>query len=608
MSAAMVRTALPLGLLFGVVACDEPPDQTPCDCRGDEACVDELCVPWHEAPLEVDFDISYDGRTITCRVDDGGFPRDRVDSLRFTFGDGFSGYGEDISHEYAVDGVYPVDLVVRLEGYRTLRASRLAMIQQGGAPDSRVIFTVDEIPGYLNGSAPYRSDNSTPNDPKDDYDADFHLLLPQAGFTVDVALLDAPGADVELSSLRLVADRPLGDGAIPAGTDLSDRLIFGTEPRDRVRRGVWTVEPSERFPTGLVTLTLTASDAGSVDHSHDLMVEIVELAPEIDPFDRPMVWLMRFDMDWFTISPNPTGGIEVATGSDGAPDFAQELAAIGARGSDAAANAAYERWIVAEILAEIRRYYLMAPDGTPRDRISMTIVASGEPGAPDPADFAVEGGFSMMRFGGTLENNFGRSLFAEHNEARVDDTSAGLGVATATIIHALATTAFVAEELFPIAPDIGIPVGDHPADAIVLSAEFDRYDPDNDEQANARYDDLARIARQLALAIGAVAAHEMGHAMGLIPNEPPPSGFFGNRGDVEFIRAERTNSHHVNFPFVNLMQAGGNAIAILAEALERVETPDDYNIVDLVRVLALENRLSPYSRAYFQRTLTYGAF
>ena len=110
------------------------------------------------------------------------------------------------------------------------------------------------------------------------------------------------------------------------------------------------------------------------------------------------------------------------------------------------------------------------------------------------------------------------------------------------------------------------------------------------------------------MAIAAVAAHEMGHAMGLVPNDAPPLGFFGNRGDVEFIGADRTNSHHVDFPSLNLMQAGGNPLVILNDALKRVETPEDYTLVDLVRLLALENRLSPYSRAYFQRAQTYRAF
>ena len=74
------------------------------------------------------------------------------------------------------------------------------------------------------------------------------------------------------------------------------------------------------------------------------------------------------------------------------------------------------------------------------------------------------------------------------------------------------------------------------------------------------------------------------------------------------MNPERTNSHHVDFPFLNLMQAGGNPLVILQDALDVIETPEDYDLADMVRLLAVENRLSPYARAYFKRTLTYSSF
>lgn len=595
-----MRGWLVVACVGALAGCSDEPE--PCACRGDESCVEDVCIPWQDAPLAADFELSVEGRAVACTVVEGGFPRAFVDAVRFDFGDGAVGYGEALRHEYATDGVYTVDLVVRLRGYRELRASRLAVVGQGSSLDSRARLTIDGVPDYMNGSVPYDSDNGTPGDASDDYSADFHLLVPDVGVDVEIELIDAPGAEIDLASISLTADRALGDGALPAGTDLADRLIWDPEPTSRVRRARWTIGADARLPTGLVSLTLAATDGAGSTHREQLAFEAVELTAELDPLDRPMVWLMRFDMDLFSIAPAADGGVSVSAGPDGEPDFAQELAVIGATGE------AYRRWVIGEILGEIYRYYLMDPTGVPRDRIAMTLYADGAPGAPAPADFATDGSFSMLRFGGSLGSNFGRSLFAPHNEARVDDTTANLGVATASIIDALATTAFVAEELFPIYPGIGVPVGDHPADPIVLAADFDRYAMDNTDELNRRYDELAAIARQLGQAIGAVAAHEMGHAMGLVPNDAPPAGFFGDRGDVTFVDADRTDSHHVDFPFLNLMQAGGNTIGLLADALESIEVPDDYGVVDMVRVLALENRLSPYARAYFQRSLTYGSF
>jgi hypothetical protein len=604
---------------FSLTACSSEPESSTA-CRGDETRVDDTCVPWQDAPLSVDFDVEVDGTTVTCVVQPGGFPRDRVEALRFSFGDGAAGYGETISHQYGVAGVYPIDLTVRLQGYRMLRASRLVVI---GAPSSQLVLTLDQIPDYLNGTLPFTSDNGT-SDPSDDYDSDFHLLVPDAGFSVDISLLAGSGLELDGSTLQISADRAIGDGAIPAGTNLADKVSFERGEVDRVPRGVWTVAAADRFPAGMITLTASARDAGGTDHTQSITFEVTQLTTEIDPFDRPMVWLFRFDMDLYTVVPNPaTSGVSASPGADGLPDFAQELAAIGAQGSESAAgaatvrgrgvvgaNAIYERWVIAEIITEVRRYYGIAPDGTPRDGITMDIYATGDPGAPDPASFDVDGAFSMMRFGGSLANNFGRSRFSIHNQGRVDDTSADLGVGTSRIIDPLISIPVVADQFFVIHPEAtnGVRVGEHPLDATVLADEFDRYDPANSPEANQRYDDLALIARQLGMAIAAVTAHEMGHAMGLVPNGPPPFGYFGGRGDVSFINPEHTDSHHVDFPFLNLMQAGGNPLLILDDALDTIETPADYNLADMLHLLAVENRLSPYARAYFRRQLTYSAF
>jgi hypothetical protein len=62
----------------------------PCNCRGDETCVEETCIPWADAPLSVDFTVTVEGMTATCEVLPDGFPRERVEALRFAFGDGFS--------------------------------------------------------------------------------------------------------------------------------------------------------------------------------------------------------------------------------------------------------------------------------------------------------------------------------------------------------------------------------------------------------------------------------------------------------------------------------------------------------------------------------------
>ncbi len=214
----------------------------------------------------------------------------------------------------------------------------------------------------------------------------------------------------------------------------------------------------------------------------------------------------------------------------------------------------------------------------------------------------------MMRFGGAFVGFLGRSWFSIYNEDRIDDTDVGLGVGTASLINVLSTVPGVTEELDPIKPATGTPVGEHALDAVILADSFDRWALDNDPAANARWDALAAIAGYIALTIANVGAHEMGHAMGLMPDGPPPDGYFGGRADIDFIGSELTNSHHADFPPVNLMQAGGNPIAVIASAMERVEVPRSYGMVELLEVFGRENRLSPLSRAYLRARLTYRSF
>ncbi len=605
-------------------------DCTETPCRGDELCSDDACAPWTEVDLWVDFDLTYDDtnpQRITCKVLAGGLPRDRVQALRFDFGDGITAWSEWLTHDFDAPGIYPVVLEVRLEGMRTLRASRTAVIPDdtGAVPDSHVFVTLNEIPEELNGSLPFTSDNWTPDDDSDDYQEAFHLLLPQDGFTIDVTLFDNDTGPIDLATLAITTDVDLGGGAIPAGTDLVDRFEALGDATDLVKRLRWNVANTEAFPASMVTLTLDVADQAGEDlPTQSLLFEVTELTPELDPFDRPMVWLLRFDQDFFstTATEHENGAISLdpVLGGNDEADFIEELRGIGAQGDESGtgagtvegrgktgANAVYARWVVDAIIAEIYRYYAMAPDGTPREQMVFTLVTTDDPGAPDPADFDPAGEFSIMRFGGFFDGALGWSGFGVHNQERVDDSSVWRGVASASLITPLVSMPVLTDEFTGIKPTTGTRVGEHDLDATVLADGFDRWDPDNDPEANARYDDFDRAARFIGLAIAAVAAHEMGHAMGLVPNGPPPGGFFGNRADCGFV-GPFTDLHHVDLPGLNLMQAGGDFVTVVFGALDAIEYPPGTTMVELALIFAGENRLSPYARAYFNRALIYNDF
>ena len=335
--------------------------------------------------------------------------------------------------------------------------------------------------------------------------------------------------------------------------------------------------------------------------------------------------MFRFDLDYFTVTSESTNlgtrTIAAELGPDGTDDFIQELAALGAQGNQSApgastvvgaggavgANRIFFRWVTDAIAREIYRIYDIDPQGTPRDAIAFTIHRSGDPGAPAPATFDPEGDFSMMRFGGTMDGFLGRSWISPYYAERIDDTSNQTGVATAAILNALVATPGLTDAFAPTKPDTGTPVGEAEEDAHVLAAGFDPYAEHTLPRHRQRYDDLRRIARFIGLAVASVAAHEMGHAMGLIPDGPPPAGFFGGRPDVNFMGSDRTNSHHADYPGLNLMQAGGNPVAIFTEALDSMELPRGTGMVEIAEVFAMELRLSPYAKAYLAGRLTHGA-
>jgi hypothetical protein len=573
-------------------------------CRGDQICQQATCVDWVEADLSVDFTIETDSQAplgIEVQVDEGGFPRAHVEALRFSFGDGVGGWGEQVGHVYAEPGVYLVELTVRLTGHRVLRATKLAAV---AVPDDHnpLELTVNDIPAYLNGSVPAPVDPATPDDPSDDTTEPFMLQVPRSQFVIDIALLEAPTHPVELDSLSLTADVPMGDR--PAGSELVELLDFDDGEHLKAPRAQLAVGPDHAAPQGVVTLTLSAQTSDGQTHQRSLQVEAVELPTQRAPFDRPMTWLFRTDRDFFTAEKAPRGGqrfeISATQTPNGEPDLAEELRVMGAQGPDEALNQIYLEWVQQAITTEVYRYFGIGPDGLAHDDIELTIAWQGAPGAPSPQDFDPDGEFSMMRFGGRFDGFVGYSKISWYNEKRVDDSTVEYGIATAGILSALTSAPGITAAFDPITTT---PVGTHPADPTVLEPDFDPYG-DHAPEVSARYAKLRQVARYIALGLAPVIAHEMGHAMGLVPGGLPPQGFFAGRGDVTFVDRARTGPHHVDLPGLNLMQAGGDYLGLINKLNSSTELPQT-RIIELAELLSLETRLSPLSRAYLQGRLTY---
>jgi hypothetical protein len=584
-------------------ACEERP------CRGDEVCQQDVCIPWTQGDLFADFTLTQspdDPFEVAIEVSPGGFPRAHAEQIRFTFGDGVVGWGESLTHTYEAPGVYPVELAVRLDGHRMLYASRVAVVEPG-EDHAPLHLTVNGIPDYMSGSVPVMLDSGTPADPSDDVEVAIRHQVARDRFTVDVLLTSDPADPIDEATLALTADVELG--GVPAGGDLSGLLEFDEGERDRARRARVQMTPALAPPPGLVTWTLSARAVSGRMHVRTITVDAVELTPALDPFDAPLVWLFRTDVDFFTTTREELGassyGLRSTAFPNGQPDFDEELRLMGALGSDEGLNARYLGWIRELLRKEVYRYYGIAPDGTPRDGIAFEIVWQGEPGAPDPADYSDTGTFSMMRFGGIFNGAIGFSKYSEHQIERSNNARIGRGVATSAILNGLTSINLLSPALGPINPRVGARVGDDPNDAVVLDPGFDPY-ADHPDEVLERYRDLETVATYIALAVAPITAHEMGHAMGLVPLGLPPQGFFGGRPDVTFVGDQLTNGRHADLPGVSLMQSGGgDQLALVQQLLDLIETEPRVRLIELAQILSKETRLSPLSRAYLQRKLTY---
>lgn len=540
--------------------------------------------------LRVDFELTYttNAQEIQVQVSPGGFPREDVDALRFDFGDGIAGWGETLTHAYREPGVWPVTLEVRLDGHQILRAKKLARINPG--PDHNPLFlTINQIPSYINGSVPIPLDDGSTYE--------FAHQVPNNRFDVDIDVLDTEDNSLNVASIKLEAVHSSGT------IDLT-HLVNPTQLEGGMIHA--EVREADALPLGEITLRVTAEDANGTTHQRELVVETVELTPDLDPFARPSDWLFRDDQDFFTTTRVPAAGNRYQFASEATPngeaDFLEEMRLMGALGSDESLNELFLTRIRQAIRKEVYRYFGIAPDGAAFDGIDMKIFWVGEPGAPDPQTFDEAGTFHMMRLGGVFEGFLGFSTYSAHNQERADDSLPTLGVASAGVLGALTNTPTITDAFLPVHLENGQPLGQNPHDALVLAPDFDP-DAEHPEDVLQRYRALESVAQNIAYGLAPVIAHEMGHAMGLMPDGLPPVGFFGNSPEVAFV-GNRTNVHHADLPGLNLMQAGGDTIALIGE-LESVIERENITLIELAKILSLETRLSPLSRAYLQRKLTY---
>ena len=415
-------------------------------------------------------------------------------------------------------------------------------------------ITIGEIPPYLNGSEPY-IDNNTSAIP-------FTLSVPAIGTLIRVSWsAGAGGATVDPQTLSIVANQPLANR--DANTNLADLFtIDGNSAR-------WQISAAQSLPTGPLTITAVIDDVrGNPAAAQQYQFQVHPASTASLPFDWQDRWNLDFSRDNYSIGWQLDSAGELApfssTGADGIADHQQDLVTIGLQ-SDQPTTAAVaagcdlrvQFWVEQSILERVQQLYgegslLEGLDLQPQLRFQVSPVNST----------------SALGIGGDdFDANsyaLGRASFDFRNSNSNDERAPNRGVFTSNMVQFYWNSWTFRNRFEEVLPELGVAVGEHPFDAVVLGANFERLDPTNSSAENQRYDGVWNAIDAWSRIVAVVAAHEIGHAVGLCANGAPPTGLFGGVSSADFT-GPFTTAYHVDTPGLNVMSSALGLTSALVE-------------------------------------------
>ena len=349
------------------------------------------------------------------------------------------------------------------------------------------------------------------------------LAVAPHGFSLDLVASDPSGAGVDWTT---VAFEFQGPGTAPddaelfaAGRIVNDRFGVRLAHAQALATGSWEVRAKVRDLCGNATTTpwfrfdVVTPDAGRL------------------PFERTQVVWVRFDLD---------------RDANGTPDFRDDLLRLGlaADGDPLGRNDRLERIVRDGVLRRLRALYERELDGDRRTEGSVPIVFTDrEPQGVRAMQLAVGGfdpeGAPGRSFGDESSGTLGRAWFDDRNgrfDQHATAMSPGLGVFPAELwlfessIHLSVYPSFVtrfASDFLPLAPALGgIPAGRAGTDSVVLAPGFDPETATAPERA--RWITVFDAADAWATVVGTIAAHEIGHAIGLVTSGRTGNGLHGD--------------------------------------------------------------------------------
>ncbi|MGE4619376.1 MAG: hypothetical protein AAEJ04_06145 [Planctomycetota bacterium] len=415
-------------------------------------------------------------------------------------------------------------------------------------------LTIGEIPGYLNGSEPYLTDSGT--------EIPFYVSVPDRGARITVSWASGlGGAAPDSSTLSIESDQVVAQRA--PGSDLSDLFsITGNSAS-------WIVPDNSPIPLGTLSLWASIEDLrGNPALTFGYQFHVAPGSANVRPFDWHDRWSLDFTRDNYTITidQDSTGDFipNSVYGADGQSDHRQDLLTIGLQSNQplpsAAATQANQKvllWTEDAILEQIRDHYGAGslPDGSDlQPRLSF------QKETQQATSFIGIGGDDVEPVSYAL----GRAAFDFRNSTGNDERSPQRGVFTSNMVQFYWNSWTFRNRFSGVLPGLGIPVSEHSLDAVVLGNNFERLDPSNTNYENLRYDEIWEAIDAWSRIVAVVASHEIGHAVGLCANNPPPVGLFGGVQNADFS-GPFTTAYHVDTPGLNVMASALGLTSALVE-------------------------------------------
>ncbi|MCA8942170.1 MAG: hypothetical protein KDB80_06375, partial [Planctomycetes bacterium] len=411
------------------------------------------------------------------------------------------------------------DSIQSTDGALAKGGTPIAITSGDGDAPTISLLTLNRIEGELNGTGA----------------AGGTLQVPRSGFTIDVSHADV-STSVDTNATFISSNVTVsvnGSGRAP-GTDLSD----GFQLSATASLSNFTVPASVQFPDGAQTLTVIVSDiTGMSSSAATFAFRVRNLENNLRPFEAQQLWYLDLSRDIETISTT----LALTATANGTPDFEEVLIACGILDNDPIPNVLGSFDSNEVVMGELRTR-IVTELGTLFSGVNIAFTFDNFGMSFPAGESSVAFGsapFSQMCIAGsgtaTPSTVLGSALIDYNNTTDEDDCQTAFGPSNTRLgvfPHAAVFLGFASGPAseFRMTYDTfrpaigGTPIGDDGTDGARLLEVV----AGTNVGADARIDAMDAAIQKMARLVAVVTAHECGHSMGLVANDPMPVGLYGN--------------------------------------------------------------------------------